>query len=103
MSIQNNFGISERSYKIIIETLSRFPEIEQALIFGSRALGNAKPGSDIDIALFGDKLNDDILLKINSILNEKENIPYFIDILNFNNIENLELKKHIIDYGKRII
>ena len=41
------FGISERPYKLLIETLSNFPEIEQAVIFGSRAKGNLKKSSDI--------------------------------------------------------
>ena len=49
----NNFGLSERVMTLIVQQLKRFPQIEKAIIFGSRAMGNFKPGSDIDLALMG--------------------------------------------------
>ena len=95
-----NLGISDKSFKIILDTLEKFSEIEKAVIFGSRAIGNDKPSSDIDIAIFGENITDDILRKINVLLNEKENIPYFVDIIDFNSIENNQLKEHILKKGK---
>ncbi|MEW4901747.1 nucleotidyltransferase domain-containing protein [Clostridium tetani] len=47
-------------------------------MFGSRAKGNYKPGSDIDIAIYGENINLDILSKLNSILEEKSPMPYFL-------------------------
>ncbi|WP_414646601.1 nucleotidyltransferase domain-containing protein [Clostridium tetani] len=58
--------------------ISGFDEIEKAYIFGSRAKGNYKPGSDIDIAIYGENINLDILSKLNSILEEKSPMPYFL-------------------------
>ena len=94
------FGISEKSFKKIIDTLTKFPEIRKAIIFGSRALGNAKAGSDIDIALEGEKITDEIVRKVKVILNERENIPYFVDVVNLNTIKNDELREHINKFGK---
>jgi predicted nucleotidyltransferase len=99
---KETFGISEKSFNIIIDTLKRFSEIKKAVIFGSRALGNAKPGSDIDIALIGEDLTDDILREITIILNEKENIPYFVDIVVVDKIENKELHEHIAEFGREL-
>ncbi|MEW5845474.1 MAG: nucleotidyltransferase domain-containing protein [Bacteroidota bacterium] len=50
------FGISEKSYLLIIDVLKSYPEVEAAIIFGSRAKGNYKNGSDIDLALIGESL-----------------------------------------------
>lgn len=94
------FGISEKSFKKILDALTKFPEIKKAIIFGSRAIGNAKPGSDIDIALEGEKITDEIVRDIKVVLNEKVNIPYFVDVINLNTIKNDELEEHIHNFGK---
>jgi len=41
----------------IITTLQQFSEIEKAVIFGSRVKGNYKPGSDVDIAIWGNDIS----------------------------------------------
>ena len=86
--------------KLITQTIASFPEVNKALFFGSRSLGNAKKGSDVDIALYGKKVTIDIQNKIRSILNEELPIPYHFDVLAYNHIENKDLKKHIKKYGK---
>ena len=45
----NNFGLSEKTIEIIKKLLSNYPQIKKVKIFGSRAKGNYKPSSDIDI------------------------------------------------------
>ncbi|BDR72870.1 hypothetical protein K144316041_15780 [Clostridium tetani] len=72
-----NFGLRESDLEYIVNIISGFDEIEKAYIFGSRAKGNYKPGSDIDIAIYGENINLDILSKLNSILEEKSPMPYF--------------------------
>ena len=44
------FGLLDRDIKYIIKALEQHDEIEKAIIFGSRAMGNYKKGSDVDIA-----------------------------------------------------
>jgi len=100
--MNNNFGITEKSYMLMMEAISGFSEIEKVLIFGSRALGNYKSGSDIDIAIFGEKVSFETVARLHGKLNEVLPIPYFIDVVNFNTIELNGLKEHIIDEGKEI-
>jgi predicted nucleotidyltransferase len=94
-----NFGLEEE----ILETIKRyakvFPDIEELVIFGSRAMGNHKPTSDIDIALKG-KLNQNTASDFWSMLDNAPRFPYKIDVLDYNSISNSEVKKHIDEEGK---
>lgn len=96
------FGISERSFRQIINVFKMFDEIERVVIFGSRAMSIEKPGSDIDLTIYGKKIDDKIIREIKILLNEKYNIPYFIDVLDYNTIKNLKLIEHIDNEGKVI-
>jgi predicted nucleotidyltransferase len=99
---QNKFGLLTRDIKSIIGVLRIFPEIEKAVIFGSRAMGNYKKGSDIDIAIYGQGITNQLVIKIRSILNEEQPIPYFVDLVGYNVITNENLKKHIDTFGIEI-
>ncbi len=93
-------GISKHSYELIKSELARHPEIEQAIIFGSRAMANYQPGSDIDLALQGDRLTAEIITRISQRLNQELPIPYQIDLLHINILQNQELRQHIQQRGK---
>ncbi|MCX8482832.1 MAG: nucleotidyltransferase domain-containing protein, partial [Crocinitomicaceae bacterium] len=67
--MKNKFGLLENDMSEIVDVLSQFSSIEKAVLFGSRAKGNFKNGSDIDIAIFGNDLNSDIDYKISYQLN----------------------------------
>ena len=47
----NEFGLSEKSMEIIRGIYSQFPQIKSVILYGSRAKGNFKPGSDIDMTI----------------------------------------------------
>ncbi|MBW1614976.1 MAG: nucleotidyltransferase domain-containing protein [Deltaproteobacteria bacterium] len=94
------FGLSEKNILLIKDTFKKYPQIEEAVIFGSRAMGNYKKGSDIDMALKGENINFNITAKINYKLNEEFPLPYMFDIVNYNNIDNENLKRHIDNEGK---
>lgn len=51
---KEELGLTDKDLKEITGILARFPQIKEALIFGSRALGNYKKGSDIDLVLKGE-------------------------------------------------
>ncbi|RXM74390.1 nucleotidyltransferase domain-containing protein [Clostridium tetani] len=97
-----NFGLRESDLEYIVNVIRGFDEIEKAYIFGSRAKGNYKPGSDIDIAIYGENINSDILSKLNSILEEKSPMPYFFNIVDYSHLKHKELKEHIDRVGKVI-
>lgn len=73
-----NFGLRTSDLDYIASTLSNFKEIDKAMIFGSRAKGNYKKGSDIDIAISGNNINIDTLAKLNSLFEEEGPLPYLI-------------------------
>jgi uncharacterized protein len=93
------FGLTESDLNNLVSVFTQIPEIEQASIFGSRAKGNFKNGSDVDIALFGKQLSFMIIARINSFLNEETSMPYKFDVLNYETITNKELKEHIERVG----
>jgi len=92
-------GLQERDMKLIREAISQFNNIDCAIIFGSRALGNYKKGSDVDLALKGDFVSDETILKLNNLLNEIYPLPYYFDILHYEGVRNEQLKTHIDRYG----
>lgn len=97
-----SFGLKEFDLRYIVGTIEKFPEIKKAVIFGSRAKGNYKPGSDIDIAIYGEKITFDILAKLHSELEEQSPMPYFFDIVDYTHLNHKELKEHIERVGKVI-
>lgn len=96
------FGLLDRDIKYIIEIMENHSEVSEAIIFGSRALGNYKTGSDIDIVIKGDSLDNRILYEITDDLNENYPIPYFFDVLLFKEIKSESLIDHIKQFGKTV-
>lgn len=94
------FGLGEHIIKQINTIFSQHPEIEQALIYGSRAKGNYKTGSDIDLCLFGNTLNQKHLTKINQQLDDST-IPYQIDLSIHHTIDNPKFLDHITRIGQK--
>jgi len=94
-------GISESVLLNIKTVFSNYPEVEKVVLFGSRAKGNFYEGSDIDIAVFGEKLNFEKLLAI-SIDLDKIDLLQTIDLVHFEKIKEAELKKHIERVGIKI-
>ncbi len=96
------FGLRESDIDYIIKTIEKFPEIDKAVIFGSRAKGNYKPGSDVDIAIYGENVTFDTVVGLHAILEEKGPLPYFFDIVDYSHLKHKELKEHIDRVGKVI-
>ena len=94
------FGLSDHALSLIHEVLSKFPEADKVVIFGSRAMGNYKKGSDIDLAVFGNNLEPERIIKLNVLLNQKLPIPYYFDVLDYDKIDDASLKEHINNEGK---
>ncbi len=95
------FGLLKRDEEIIIEALSKVSNIDFGIIFGSRAIGNYKNGSDVDIALKGN-LNVELLIQLSNQLNEELPLPYYFDVIDYSTISNDALRAHIDKFGKII-
>lgn len=95
-------GLTQRDLAEIADTLSAFPEIEEAVLFGSRAKGNYKPGSDIDIAIKGKAIEQSCVNSLSYALNEESSLPYFFDIIHYESISEQALIDHIDRVGSQI-
>ena len=97
-----NFGLPQKSMDMIIAALSGRNEIEKAAIFGSRAAGNYKRGSDVDLVIYGPLVTEDTVSRLSRCLNEELPLPYDFDIINYEAISNDRLKSDIDAQGKLI-
>lgn len=88
-----NFGLKDRELDEIKILYHLFPEISEIIIFGSRARGDYKLVSDIDVALKG-KIDNITLCKIRDYF-EESRIPYLVDVVSYENIVNISFKESI--------
>lgn len=97
--MNQDFGLKENDISMIIEVLKLFPEIEKVVIYGFRAKGNHRNGSDIDLTLIGENLNLNNLNRLSSKLDDLL-LPYLFDISIYDKIDNPDLINHIDRIGK---
>ncbi len=96
---KNLYGVPVKIFQSIVATIYKNKKIKKVVLFGSRAKGNYKKGSDIDIAVFSKNLSYNEFMKIKVDLAELM-IPYTIDAINFSSIKNNNLIEHIKRVGK---
>lgn len=92
------FGLAQHIIDTLITVFEENPRVDKALIFGSRAKGNYRPDSDIDIALKGQDLSTDDIIAI-SVAFEEKGITHKVDLLNYHSIKEPDLKDHIDRVG----
>lgn len=95
------FGLLERQIKEMVGVFKNFGEINEVVVFGSRAMGNFKKGSDVDLAVKG-LIDESLIIHISRLLNEETTMPYKFDVVNYNTISSSDLKKHIDEFGKAL-
>lgn len=76
----------------------KHPEVKKVILYGSRAMGNFKPGSDIDLTIYSDSISMSQLLLIETEIDDLL-LPYKVDLSIFSQIENAELREHIQRVG----
>ena len=64
------YGLKDNELEKINSVFSKFPDVEKVILYGSRAKGNYRKGSDIDLALMGDNISLTMLLRIENELDE---------------------------------
>lgn len=99
MNLEARTGLAQKDLSMIREAAAALPAIETLVLFGSRAKGNYRKGSDVDLAVKGDTVDDRTIAQLNDQLNEVLPLPYFFDVLNFHTIAEPELKSHIDRVG----
>ncbi len=97
-----NTGLTRGDIKLITTAIQQFPEIENAVIFGSRAKGTYRKASDVDLALKGSAVTGKTIQRLNFLLNEELPLPYFFDVVHYESLENPLFVAHIDRIGKSI-
>ena len=97
----DGMGLSAATLDQICATLAGFPQVAQGVLYGSRAKGNFKPGSDIDLTLRGEGLTLSLLGDIEAALDDLL-LPYEIDLSIYDQLGHAELVAHIDRVGRVI-
>jgi predicted nucleotidyltransferase len=92
------FGLPDKTINLINGIFAKYPVIEKAILYGSRARGDYKNGSDIDLTVVGDVSFSD-KLRISDLIYDLP-IPYMCDLSIFKDIKNENLREHIERVGK---
>lgn len=95
-------GLLPKELEILQNVFKKFNNIKEVMFFCSRALGTHKTASDIGIAIKGN-INVNPLSKLKYTLEEDTNLLYFFDVVIYDNLDNLELKRYIDGFLKRIL
>lgn len=96
------FGLNDKTTKAIKGVLNQHQPVGRAIIYGSRAKGNYRTGSDIDLTLVaaeGETLDLNLLFKIDDALDNLL-LPYSFDLSIFSDIDNPALVEHIQRVGQ---
>lgn len=95
-------GLTSSQYQELIKLISSLSEIETATVFGSRAKGTYKTGSDVDLAISGDNVSYTTISKLSYLLNEESVLPYYFDVINIGTVTSEALLVHIREFGVKI-
>jgi len=92
------YGLAPHVLEVILGVFQVFPGVQRVELYGSRAKGNFRPGSDIDLCITGETLTLQDLLAIEARLDELM-LPYKIDLSLRHRIDSTALLEHIDRVG----
>ena len=91
------FGLAQKTIKQLNSVFQKYPEIKKVKIYGSRARGDYKKSSDIDLAVFAES-KEDLSSRLSWELDELPT-PYLFDVVNYNALNKKPLQKEIDQQG----
>src|SRR3990167_6400995 len=94
----NRYGVSEAIWRQLLKTCFSFPQVERVILYGSRACGNYRQGSDIDLAIDASLMTDSEFSKLWNAIDDLP-IIFPLDVVHLQKLENEELLKSIRDNG----
>lgn len=95
------FGLDQTTIDNINSVFRKYPEIEEVIIYGSRAKGSYKAGSDIDITIKGEKVTDSTRSNVCMDIDDL-NTPYLFDISVHQTLRSPSLMAHIDRVGQQL-
>jgi len=93
------FGLPANAITALCSVLRQYPSVENAIVYGSRAKGNFRPGSDLDLTLEGQELTFTDLMRIDTALDDLM-LPWKIDLSLRAHIDDPALLDHIERVGQ---
>ena len=94
------YGLPNRTLDTLDSIFKKYPGIRQVILYGSRAKGKYRNGSDIDLSLKTEEtFTFTDLLRIAGDFDDSD-IPYFVDVSIYEKLSNPDLKEHIDRVGK---
>ena len=91
-------GLKERHRKAVIDIIAANAKVERAVLFGSRATGTFRPASDVDLALFGDRLSVSDQVNLTAAIDDLT-IPQRVHLLLYGMIDSIALRNRIETQG----
>ena len=95
------FGLPPATLEKLNSVFAAYPAIASVLIYGSRAKGNYRPGSDIDLCIKGEEMPLAEFLQIEDQIDDLM-LPYTVDLSQYRQIDNPDLIAHIDRVGVAI-
>ncbi len=97
----SDLGLKDDQLEEIRGFAKKYPSIQEVIVYGSRAKGNYRPGSDVDLVLVGKEIKLADQLAFWNDLDDSYQ-PYFFDVAILHHIQNDSLLEHIERVGKKI-
>ena len=91
------FGLKDDATKIVLNIFKAYPQIEEVILFGSRALNTFKATSDIDFAIKGKNTHSILAALIDDF--EESDLIYEVDVVDYERITSEKLIEHIDRHG----
>ncbi len=95
-----NFGLRDSDIGYMTDLFRQHPDIDEVWVYGSRAKGTNRPGSDVDLALIGPDVKRETVAHIHFVLEEDGPMPFFFDVLHWDTLSNEKLKNEIQQTAK---
>lgn len=97
-TLEQTAGLTAGQLKALCSCFATFPEVEQVLLYGSRAKGNWHERSDIDLAVKGPQVDRFRLARLLLDIDDSD-LPFPVDLLHYDTLKNARLKDHIDRVG----
>ena len=94
-------GLDAQTLQKLRQVFAKYPAIEQVKLYGSRAKGSFHDRSDIDLAVFGKGVDRFVIAAMLMDLDDTD-IPFMVDLQNYQDLRNRRLVEHIDRVGVEI-
>lgn len=93
------YGLPDAAVERLQGVFQGWPEVARVWLYGSRAKGNYRAGSDIDLSIESASLSLEQLLAIENQIDDLL-LPWMVDLSLLRSIENPALLEHIRRVGQ---